>query len=83
MGRACRGIGIVREMAALLFQAQKDLVRRGLEAIQRAADEQIDINSDELKISGKTVTVRRYLYIMLNKPSGVLSAAKDLSLIHI
>ena len=43
-----------------------------------AADEQIDINSDELKISGKIVTVRRYLYIMLNKPSGVLSAAKDL-----
>ena len=42
-----------------------------------AADEQIDINSDELKINGKTVTVRRYLYIMLNKPSGVLSAAKD------
>ena len=42
-----------------------------------AADEQLDINSDELKISGKTVTVRRYLYIMLNKPSGVLSAAKD------
>ena len=38
-----------------------------------AADEQIDINSDELKISGKIVTVRRYLYIMLNKPSGVLS----------
>lgn len=42
-----------------------------------AADEQIDINSDELKISGKIVTVRRYLYIMLNKPSDVLSAAKD------
>ncbi len=42
-----------------------------------AADEQIDINSDELKISGKIVTVRRYLYIMLNKLSGVLSAAKD------
>ena len=42
-----------------------------------AADEQIDINSDELKISGKIVTVRRYLYIMLNKPFGVLSAAKD------
>ena len=42
-----------------------------------AADEQIDSKSDELKISGKIVTVRRYLYIMLNKPSGVLSAAKD------
>ena len=41
-----------------------------------AADEQIDINSDELKISGKIVTVRRYLYIMLKKPSGLLSAAK-------
>ena len=42
-----------------------------------AADEQLDINSDELKINGKTVTVRRYLYIMLNKPSGVLTAARD------
>ena len=42
-----------------------------------AADEQIDINSDELKISGKTVTVRRYLYIMLNKPEGVVSASRD------
>ena len=44
-----------------------------------AADEQLDINSDELKINGKTVTVRRYLYIMLNKPSGPSSAGADSS----
>lgn len=59
----------------------KQLIRSGAVEVNDkkifAADEQIDINSDELKISGKIVTVRRYLYIMLNKPSGVLSAAKD------
>lgn len=42
-----------------------------------AADAQLDLNTDELKISGKVITVRRFLYIMLNKSSGVLSAAKD------
>lgn len=59
----------------------RQLIRSGVVEVNGkkifAADEQIDINSDELKINGKTVTVRRYLYIMLNKPSGVLSAAKD------
>lgn len=59
----------------------RQLIRSGAVEINGkkvfAADEQLDINTDELKISGKIVTVRRYLYIMLNKPSGVLSAAKD------
>lgn len=59
----------------------RQLIRSGAVEINGrkvfAADEQLDINTYELKISGKIVTVRRYLYIMLNKPSGVLSAAKD------
>lgn len=59
----------------------RQLIRSGAVEINGkkvfAADEQLDINTDELKISGKIITVRRYLYIMLNKPSGVLSAAKD------
>lgn len=59
----------------------RQLIRSGAVEINGkkvfAADEQLDINTDELKISGKIVTVRCYLYIMLNKPSGVLSAAKD------
>lgn len=59
----------------------RQLIRSGAVEINGkkvfAADEQLDINTDELKISGKIVTVRQYLYIMLNKPSGVLSAAKD------
>lgn len=42
-----------------------------------AADEQLDINNDELKINGETIILRKFLYIMLHKPSGVLSAAKD------
>lgn len=42
-----------------------------------AADTQLDLNTDELSINGRAVPLRRFLYIMLNKPSGVLSAAKD------
>ncbi|MGN0544550.1 MAG: pseudouridine synthase, partial [Acutalibacteraceae bacterium] len=42
-----------------------------------AADTQLDLNTDKLSINGRAVPLRRFLYIMLNKPSGVLSAAKD------
>ncbi len=71
----------VAKQTRLSRSGARQLIRSGAVEVNGqkifAADEQIDINSDELKISGKLVTVRRYLYIMLNKPSGVLSAAKD------
>lgn len=61
--------------------AARQLIRSGAVEINGkkifAAEEQLDINRDELRINGKAVTMRKYLYIMLNKPSGVLSAAKD------
>lgn len=61
--------------------AARQLIRSGAVEINGkkifAAEEQLDINRDELRINGKAVAMRKYLYIMLNKPSGVLSAAKD------
>ena len=38
---------------------------------------QVDENSDEIIFFGKTVVYRKYSYIMLNKPDGVVSATDD------
>lgn len=71
----------VAKQMNLSRSSARQLIRSGAVEINGkkvfAADEQLDLNTDELKISGKVVTMRRFLYIMLNKPSGVLSAAKD------
>ncbi len=61
--------------------AARQMIRKGAVEINGekvfAADLQLDINKDELKIGGKVIIMRKYLYIMLHKPQGVLSAAKD------
>ena len=61
--------------------AARQMIRKGSVEVNGekvfAADLQLDINNDELKIGGKVITMRKYLYIMLHKPQGVLSAAKD------
>ena len=42
-----------------------------------AADMHIDEEHDEIVFFGKPVTYRKYTYIMLNKPEGVVSATED------
>ena len=37
----------------------------------------VDPENSEVAVDGKLVTVKKYLYIMMNKPSGVLSASRD------
>ncbi|MBR1868266.1 MAG: rRNA pseudouridine synthase [Clostridia bacterium] len=41
------------------------------------ADLKIDENKDEIAYKGEKITYSRYTYIMLNKPSGVVSATED------
>lgn len=45
--------------------------------VARAADEQINENSDEIFFYGRKIIYRQYSYIMLNKPEGVVSATDD------
>ncbi len=59
----------------------KELVRRGLvsadgRTVQRA-DEKFDPEKTIITVEGKTVAYKKYLYIMLNKPRGILSASRD------
>lgn len=41
------------------------------------ADLQIDENKDRVEVSGKAVGYRKNVYIMLNKPAGVICATRD------
>ena len=35
----------------------------------------VDLNVDEVKIDGEKVTLKKHIYIMMNKPQGVISAS--------
>lgn len=45
--------------------------------ICRKPDTKVDVNSDEITVSGQAVNYQKYIYIMMNKPGGVLSASTD------
>jgi 16S rRNA pseudouridine516 synthase len=45
--------------------------------VAKTADMQVDENNDEISFFGHPVFYRKYSYIMLNKPDGVVSATED------
>jgi 16S rRNA pseudouridine516 synthase len=45
--------------------------------VAKTADMQVDENNDEISFFGHPVLYRKYSYIMLNKPDGVVSATED------
>lgn len=59
----------------------KELIRRGRVEVSgktaRTPDAKIDLEADTLRVEGRELLVKEHLYLMLNKPAGVLSAARD------
>lgn len=57
------------------------LVRAGAVTVNgRAAarpEQKVDPEQDEIAVHGRPLTLRRHVYLMMNKPAGVLSAARD------
>lgn len=45
--------------------------------ICKRGETKIDPLHDEIKVEGKKIEYKKYLYIMLNKPSGVVCATRD------
>ena len=41
------------------------------------AQESVDIENDEITVQGKAFDLKEHIYIMLNKPAGVISATND------
>ncbi len=48
-------------------------------AIERAIDRKIDPEKNGISLKGEDISYKKFVYIMLNKPKGVLSAASDKS----
>ncbi len=68
------GYGSRKEVRQLL---KKGAVRVNTETVKDAALH-IDIDKDEVTILGEKVVYKEFIYLMMNKPQGVLSATEDL-----
>lgn len=71
---------LVSEAGALTRQEAKKLIGAGLVAIDGQVVKKIDYKTDtsaNLTIKGKAAGYEKYVYIMLNKPKGVVSASTD------
>ncbi len=59
----------------------KELLRGGRVLLNgmpvRAAEQPVDREADSVTVDGKPLSLRAHVYLMLNKPAGVLSAARD------
>jgi 16S rRNA pseudouridine516 synthase len=59
----------------------KEFIKKGLVSVNgkaiRLADYRIEEQTDQIAFQGKTLTYRKYVYYMLNKPQGVVSATQD------
>lgn len=59
----------------------KDLIRRGFVTVEgelvRSPEAKVDPNTARIAVRGMPLNYRRHLYIMMNKPAGVLSASRD------
>lgn len=57
------------------------MIRRGVVAVNggivKKADYKVDTQADEVTVNGQIISVKEFLYLMMNKPAGVLSAARD------
>lgn len=46
-------------------------------AVCRAADAKVDTDTDVITLDGQPLTYRKYVYYLMNKPAGVVSATED------
>lgn len=71
---AAEQTGISRSDAKELIKRRKITVNG---ALVTSADMHVDPEKDEIIIGGKPILYRQYMYIMLNKPAGVVCATRD------
>lgn len=59
----------------------KDLVKNKRvlinEVLALKSDIKVDINTDVIKVDGEEIDVKKFVYLMLNKPKGYVSATED------
>ena len=72
---------LAEQLQNISRKGAKELVRRGEVTVNgvkaASAEQKIDPAGDVIAVSGRAVKYRRFLYIMLNKPAGVVCATRD------
>ncbi len=71
----------VSEQAGVSRSDAKNMIKRSQiyvnGAAVRSADTKIDPEKDRVTVCGKEISYRQFMYIMLNKPDGVVCATRD------
>lgn len=67
------GFGSRKEVKLLLKKKQVQVN----DQVQTKGDFKLSIEEDEVTVSGEVVFYQKYIYLLLNKPQGVLSATED------
>lgn len=71
----------VSEQGSISRSDAKTMIRKGQILVNgtavKSADAKIDPEKDIITINGKDVAYRQFMYIMLNKPDGVICATRD------
>lgn len=69
------------EMATESRSELKKMIKKGLVKVNgetiKDSSVHIDENNDEVSLNGKVIDYKKFVYYMLNKPQGVVSATKD------
>ncbi len=59
----------------------KELIRRGQVevngTVEKKPDRRLDENGDQVCVCGRQISYSRYVYLLLNKPAGIVSATQD------
>lgn len=81
MGNKQRIDKILSNMGYGTRKEVKELIRSGLVEIDgivvKDSGQQADAGSQEIKVGGSRLLYRDYIYILMNKPQGVVSATED------
>lgn len=72
---------ISSQLVSVSRKDARELIKRGAVTVngtsERSADRKIDAEKDVVAVSGEVIGYKRFLYIMLNKPAGVVCATRD------
>ena len=71
---------LVADSALVTRSEARNLIKKGLVLVDGELIKDIAARVDErsaLTVSGKSVSYKKYIYIMLNKPAGYISATED------
>lgn len=72
---------ILASQGTLSRRDVKEIIKKGRVSINGAvakkSDVKIDIENDLVTLDGETISLKKHIYIMLNKPQGVVSASES------